>query len=117
MSENKLREHIDKEIADAERLIAAGQHDEGFRHLERAHVLGQAKTGVHTRVHWMMLRAGLRRRDVREIWGQMIRIIGAATKTPLGIYPKGNTGGANVYFFKPMPIEPELQKMLDERDQ
>ncbi len=117
MPSRSLLQHIDEEIALAERLTAAGQDAEAFRHLERAHVLGQAKTGVHTRVHWMMLRSGIRRRDLREIWGQIIRIIGAATKTPLGIYPKGNTGGANVYFFKPMPIEPELQKLLDERDQ
>jgi hypothetical protein len=112
-----LRKHIDLEIGTAIELLEEGRADAAFPHLERAHVLGQADTGIHTRVHWLMLIAGIRRRDIGEVWGQLIRIVGAATKTPLGIYPKGNTGGANVYFFKPMPIAPELQAILDERDQ
>lgn len=112
-----LREHINLELGKAIELLEDGRADEAFPHLERAHVLGQADTGVHTRAHWLMLKAGIRRRDIREVWGQMIRIVGAATKTPLGIYPKGNTGGANVFFFKPMPIDPELQAILDARDQ
>jgi|SRR5690606_9073067 len=117
VTSKSLRRHIDLEVGKAIELLQDGGADEAFRHLERAHVLGQADTGVHTRVHWLMLKAGIRRRDLREVWGQVIRIIGAATKTPLGIYPKGNTGGANVYFFKPMPIAPDLQAILDERDQ
>lgn len=60
-----------------------------------------------------MLKVGLRMRSVREIWGQMIRVIGAVTKTPFGIYPKGNTGGSNVYFFKRMPVPADLQQILD----
>jgi hypothetical protein len=62
-----------------------------------------------------MLKLGWKRRDIREVFGQVIRIIGAATKTPLGIYPTGNTGGANVYFFKSMPIPDDLQAILDDR--
>ncbi|HSI89327.1 MAG TPA: DUF3703 domain-containing protein [Pyrinomonadaceae bacterium] len=111
------RRHIDLEIGKAIELLESGAPEEAFQHLERAHVLGQADTAVHTRVHWLMLKAGIRRGDLGEVWGQVIRIIGAATKTPLGIYPKGNTGGANVYFFKPMPIAGDLQAILDERDQ
>jgi hypothetical protein len=60
-----------------------------------------------------MLRLAVRTRDPREIWGQLIRIAGAATKTPFGIYPAGNTGGADVWFFRPMPIADDLQDILD----
>ena len=70
-------------------------------------------------VHWLMLKIGWRKRDLREILGQLIRIAGAATKTPLGIYPSGNTGGSNVWFFEPMPIPEDLRTILarpDERD-
>ena len=49
--------------------------------------------------------------DVKK--GQIIRVIGAATKTAFGIYPKGNTGGSDVYFFKPMPIPEDLRAILD----
>lgn len=60
-----------------------------------------------------MLRFGLMNRDLVEIWGQIIRLIGSVTKTPFGIYPRGNTGGANVYFFKRMPVPDDLQMILD----
>ena len=60
-----------------------------------------------------MLKLGLRMRSFREIWGQLIRIFGASTKTPFGIYPAGNTGGSDVYFFKPMPIPSDLQAILN----
>lgn len=107
-----LRENIAAEIAEADRLAREAQLTQAFRHLERAHVLGQASTYEHTRVHWRMFKIGLRMHSAREIWGQVIRIIGAATKTPLGIYPRGNTGGADVWFFKPMPIPDDLREKL-----
>ena len=59
-----------------------------------------------------MFKLGLRMHSIREVWGQFLRIIGASTKTPLGIYPKGNTGGANVWFFRPMPIAEDLQQII-----
>ena len=108
-----LRNHIESELKLASDFRKQGDLASAFRHLERAHVLGQSLTVDHTRIHWRMLMLGLRMRSPREIWGQLIRIVGAATKTPLGIYPKGNTGGANVWFFKPMPVEKDLAEILD----
>ena len=109
-----VREHVANEILLSDSFLRTGELDQAFKHLERAHVLGQSITVDHTRVHWRMLKIGWRRRDPREVFGQIIRIVGAATKTALGIYPKGNTGGANVYFFKPMPIADDLQAILGE---
>jgi hypothetical protein len=109
-----LKEKIDTEIAAADEMATVGQLAKAFHHLERAHVLGQALTRDHTRVHWRMFKLGLRMRSSREVWGQFIRIIGAATKTPLGIYPTGNTGGSNVWFFKPMQVPPDLAAILDQ---
>ena len=109
-----LRDHVANELALAEAHSAGNDFKTGFRHLERAHVLGQADTFDHTRIHLRMLKVGWKRGDVREVFGQIIRIIGAATKTPLGIYPKGNTGGSDVYFFKSMPIPEDLQAILND---
>ena len=111
-----LEQKIEEEIAEAERLSAAGDAAGAFRHLERAHVLGQASTFQHTRVHWLMLKHGIRERDKKEVAGQILRIGGAATKTPLGIYPKGNTGGANVNPLKPMPVPDDLAAILAETE-
>lgn len=62
-----------------------------------------------------MFKLAIRQRSPGEIWGQIVRIIGASTKTPFGIYPKGNTGGANVWFFKSMPIPKDLEKILERK--
>lgn len=113
MGTSDLKPYIDDEIRQASELSDAGHDAEAFSHLERAHVLGQAMTREHTRVHWLMFKSAIRQRNAREIWGQFIRIIGAATKTPFGIYPTGNTGGANVWFFKPMPVAEDLKAILD----
>lgn len=111
-NEQLLVSAIEHELALADSLTAGGDFHSAFYHLERAHVLGQASTYQHTRIHWRMFRLAIRLRSPREIWGQIIRIIGASTKTPFGIYPKGNTGGANVWFFKKMPIPEDLQQTI-----
>lgn len=108
----KIKKHIDAEIGQAEKFFAENDLETAFRHLERAHVLGQAITFEHTLVHLLMLKIGWRRKDWREIFGQIFRIIGASTKTPFGIYPVGNTGGANVSPFQPMPVSEDLQVIL-----
>ena len=106
----RIRPHVERELA-----LAASASDArtAFAHLERAHVLGQASTREHVRVHWRMLRHGLAQRDAREILGQMLRIVGAATKTAIGFVPAGNTGGADVSPFRPMPIATDLQVILE----
>lgn len=109
---NDLLHHVDEEIRKAEAADASGERRLAFSHLERAHVLGQSLTGSHTRVHWLMFKLAIKMRSPREIWGQFIRIIGAATKTPFGIYPTGNTGGSDVWFFKPMAVPEDLQAIL-----
>ncbi len=107
-----LKAAISQELSLSDSLVESGDLHLAFYHLERAHVLGQASTYEHTRIHWRMLKLGLKLRSPREIWGQIVRIIGASTKTPLGIYPTGNTGGANVWFFKSMPVTEDLAKIL-----
>ncbi len=113
---DNLDKQIATEIACADKCLAYGDLSLAFRHLERAHVLGQAITYNHTRIHWRMLKLGWKIRSPREIFGQIIRIIGASTKTPFGIYPAGNTGGANVWFFEPMPVPDDLKAILNKSE-
>lgn len=108
----RISKDVDVEVGRAIDLIKANELGKAFRHLERAHVLGQASTLHHTRVHWMMLKVGWYKKDWREIFGQFLRIGGASTKTPLGIYPAGNTGGADVNPFKTMPVPADLQDKI-----
>lgn len=84
-----------------------------FTHLENAHVIGQESTYWHVRVHFLMLQWAVRNLRVGEFLGQVVRILGAATKTVFGLVPQGNTGGANVSPFKIMPIKPEHSEIIN----
>lgn len=112
----KIQTAINTEISLAAKSVDEHDLTTAFRHLERAHILGQSVTTQHTRVHWLMLRIGWKKRDWREILGQLFRIVGASTKTSFGIYPRGNTGGANVSPFKPMPVPAELNIILEDTE-
>jgi Protein of unknown function (DUF3703) len=108
-----IRSSVQFELDAARHADARGEVHLAFRHLERAHVLGQAATVEHVRVHWQMLRWATRHRKVGEALGQFWRLLAAALMTGIGRLPAGNTGGANVNGFRPMPIPPDLQRAID----
>jgi Protein of unknown function (DUF3703). len=91
--------------------LESGDLGEAFRRFERAHILGQRRTRLHVRAHVAMLRVARRRRDKRELVGQLKRIVAAALFSRIWV-PEGNTGGANVSALKPMPIPEDLQRFL-----
>jgi len=95
--------YVQRELQNAEVVspIAA------FMHLESAHVLGQESTYWHVIVHYRMFMWGIQQRDLREVTGQAIRLLGAALLTAIKAVPTGNTGGANVSMVRPMPIGQE----------
>lgn len=111
--QSRIRPFIELELAQARQMRAAKDYKAEFHHLERAHILGQASTIEHVRVHTLMLTWALRQRETREVVGQILRIIGAATKTAFGLVPAGNTGGSNVSPFKPMVIPEDLRHILN----
>ena len=104
-----LSDHVAAELA-----LAAGQDDPArqFHYLERAHILSQYSTRDHVRVHVAMLGWAREQGDLREAFGQVVRIVGAATKTAIGLIPVGNTGGANVSPIKPMPLPTDLAEII-----
>ncbi len=109
----ELTDYWAKERSEARAAKRRGDVEDEWRHLERAHVLSQPMAGQHLRTHVAMLGYGLRRRDQREIIGQIGRLVVAAPGSWTGRYPVGNTGGANVSALKPMPIPDDLQAVLD----
>jgi len=109
----RIRPFVQAELDAARHARGLRDADGEFICLERAHVLSQADTRQHVRVHAEMLLWGIHQRSAREVFGQAVRIIGAATKTFVGLVPHGNTGGANVSAFHRMPIAPELQRLID----
>jgi Protein of unknown function (DUF3703) len=108
----KITPFVDTEIRLAHAACQAGSFVQQFQHLERAHILGQASTYHHVRVHLLMLFWGFHQANLKEVLGQCFRIVGAATKTAFGLIPSGNTGGTNISPFKSIYIPKDLQNIL-----
>jgi hypothetical protein len=104
--------HVRAEIALASRAHHIGRPEQEFAHLEAAHVLGQESTWWHVRTHMLMARWAWRHHDTRELFGQALRIIGAATKTFIGMVPRGNTGGSRISPFKVLPLSPAHASLI-----
>ena len=109
----RIQPWVQSELDSADIAEARAESTQAFRHLERAHVLGQAATTEHVRVHWRMLSWALRHRKPREAVGQLGRLAAAAVMTGIGWLPEGNTGGADVSALRRMPIPPDLQQLID----
>ena len=67
---DRIRPAVEAQIESARRAEQLGDAEAAFGCLERAHVLGQASTRLHTRVHWLMLCWAIRQRDISEVLGQ-----------------------------------------------
>jgi Protein of unknown function (DUF3703) len=102
-----------EERAAARSARGRGDVDGEWRHLERAHILSQPMAGAHVRTHLAMLTCALRRRRPREAVGQVLRLVVAGPGSWTGRYPVGNTGGADVSAFRPMPVPEDLRAVLD----
>lgn len=109
---NELRSAYLDELFEAKQLYDQAQWADAFRRLERAHILGQHYAIAHTRVHWWMLKVGVKRGDILEILGQLIRIVGGFLGSLIGKVPVGNSGGADVSAFAQMPIPDDLREIL-----
>lgn len=107
-----LRAAFDDEWRRSELARFASDWDLAFRHLERAHILGQRQTRLHVKCHLGMWRVGWLRGDWRELAGQSTRLIAAILFSRVWV-PVGNTGGANVSAFLPMPVPEDLRAVLD----
>ena len=108
------RIHAAIELAAASDCAERGDPSGAFHRLERAHVLSRHSTREHICVHWRMLLWAVRQRDVKEIAGQILRLVAAATITGLGLVPSGNTGGARISPFRAMAIPSDLAPLLAE---
>jgi hypothetical protein len=112
----RIRPRVRAELDAATAAESFGHFDTAFRHLERAHVLGQPATREHVRVHWRMLLFALRHDRTADALGQAWRLVGAALLTAVGLVPIGNAGGSNVNGLRRMPIAPDLRRDPDAGD-
>lgn len=107
-----LKREVNKEITLSKQRISAKEWELAWKHLERAHVLGQTSPYQHSRVHWRMLIFAFRIKNGREIIGQFPRLFVGGIKSFVGKIPVGNTGGANVHPLQSMEIPEDLKMIL-----
>ncbi|MBQ4879936.1 DUF3703 domain-containing protein [Pseudoalteromonas luteoviolacea] len=108
-----LKLAYEREMLTAHTLYLQGDFITCFKSLERAHILGQQSALRHTKSHWWMLKVGIKLADTKEVSAQILRVFAAIIFSRLWV-PKGNTGGANVSAFKPMPIPNDLKVFFNE---
>ena len=82
--------------------------EKAWKHLERAHIIGQQYPYAHSYVHWKMLEFGFKIKNRKEIFGQIPRLLVGGIKSFVGKIPVGNPGGANVPPLKSFPIDQDL---------
>jgi hypothetical protein len=106
-----MDEAYEREVQRIDEALKAADFETAFRHLERAHVLAQKVTSRHTLIHWWMLVASFQRGDLREVAGQVPRILAAILFSRVWV-PRGNNGRARVSAFAPMPVPDDLQHLV-----
>ena len=109
-----LRPYYEEELQQAKNEFAVKHYLQSWRHLERAHILGQPYPIEHTVVHWKMLRFGMSIKNTKEIFGQIPRLLVGGVKSFVGKIPVGNTGGANVPPLLPMDIPEDLLLIMNQ---
>ena len=107
-----LKPYYQSELRAYRNNIENGNFHAAWKHLERAHVIGQAYPYAHSYVHWKMLQFGCKIKNTREIFGQIPRLLVGGVKSFVGKIPVGNTGGANVPPLQSLPIEKDILAMF-----
>lgn len=107
-----LKPFFSKELTEAANAFTKGHLQQSWRHLERAHILGQPYPYHHSLVHWKMLLFGIKTKNTHEVIGQIPRLLVGGVKSFAGNIPVGNTGGANVPPLQPMEIPEDLLNII-----
>lgn len=108
-----LKSFYRQELLQAKIEFDKKHYKQSWRHLERAHILGQPYPVAHTAVHWKMLKFVIKIKNGKEIIGQIPRLLVGGVKSFVGKIPVGNTGGANVPPLQPMEIPDELLSTIN----
>jgi len=107
-----LTAHFKSELNNYRENFAKQNLSVAWRHLERAHIIGQPYPVEHTHVHWKMLVFAFKIKNAKEIFGQIPRLLVGGVKSFVGKIPVGNTGGANVPPLQPMEIPEDLKEIM-----
>jgi hypothetical protein len=86
--------------------------DQAWLYLEAAHVVGQLHIRPHLQTHAQMFNLSIRTRGWSEAVGQLFRLALVPLGHLSGRLPLGNPGRSTVSAFVPLPVRPELAKLI-----
>lgn len=109
---SKLQKAFEQEMSLAKNMYKTQDYSKCYYHLERAHILGQRHYLPHVLNHFWMFKVAVKKRDLRETFGQIARMI-MSVGSIFGTVPLGNTGRARISPIKPMPIPSDLQAFFE----
>jgi hypothetical protein len=72
---HQLKPFYLKELEASQAAFKLKDYITSWNHLERAHILVQPYPKAHTQVHWEMLCFGIKIKNLREVIGQLPRLI------------------------------------------
>lgn len=107
-----LKKHFEHELCKYRKALTQQDYNLAWHHLERSHILGQSYPFEHTLSHWLMLKFGFRKKDIKEVFGQLVRLVIGGWKSFIHHVPRGNTGGSNVKVLQRMMVPNDLEKIL-----
>ncbi|WP_420580511.1 DUF3703 domain-containing protein [Reichenbachiella sp.] len=87
-----------------------------WHHLERAHIISQRYPLQHTETHWKMFLLGIKTTNLKEIVGQLIRLIFGAPLSFINKIPVGNVGSSRVSMIQSQPLPADIQEIFEEME-
>ena len=115
MSSNRIEQRrVYPRLMDGFRASEVMGVEDRWRWLMAAHIVGQMDFKLHVHSHSAMLRFAAKSRDWPEAAGQLFRLALVPLGHAVGRLPAGNIGRATVNAFRPMPLRPDMQKLIGE---
>ncbi len=109
----KLKKKFIQEIHDYKNSWSSRDYKACIHHLGRAHIISQQSPTLHLYVHWMMFWFALSQCDLREVVGQIVRLIVTIPGHLIGKVPKGNIGWSFVGLTQEMEIPDDIAELND----
>lgn len=88
---------------------AINNHEECLKHLGRAHILSQSHWFRHLYIHFLMFEYAWKRKDLKELMGQSLRVIITIPGHMIGKVPKGNIGWSTMGLLETSQIPNDLK--------
>ena len=106
-------ERLKVEIACFESARKDKRDDLCLLHLGRAHIISQSMNSFeHLSIHFIMFCYACRKRDPKEVLGQLLRLLVTLPGHLFGKVPLGNTGWTTMKLTDERPIPDDLKDLF-----